>query len=170
MAETAVAAVILNPQVVGALIDLLRSILDRSSSSNFRTNLKSVQVDLGFIKDVLEVIEMRNRWNLTDGIRNWEAEAQGAIRDTETLLRRINDNNMTHLEQYQDEEMKGTRSKTGWWSRLMNRDALNYSSEDADELENLRNRLDRITNQNTTVLALLRETEDNTSECGCCML
>jgi Rx N-terminal domain len=157
MADNAV-AIVLNPSVVVALIDLLRSLLDTSSSTlgNFRTDLQSVKVSLGLIRDVLDVIESRNRRNLTDGIRNWEAEAQAAVGDAETLIKRIDTNNP-------HSDLDPIRC----WPVMINRNVLNYGPQDEGELRDLRNRLDGITNQNATVLALLRGREVE-SECGCC--
>jgi hypothetical protein len=76
---TGLAAVLLTPQVVVQLIDLI----ERSAcfQIGFKTNLKNVCLDLDIVKAILEKIKKRKKGSnsVEAAIRTWEEEARSVV-------------------------------------------------------------------------------------------
>jgi dTDP-4-dehydrorhamnose reductase len=80
---TGLAAVLLTPQVVVHLIDLIGSLIERSAcfQIGFKTNLKNVCLDLDIVKAILEKIKKRKKGSnsVEAAIRTWEEEARSVV-------------------------------------------------------------------------------------------
>jgi hypothetical protein len=150
-----VAAVLLTPEVVGAIINLIASLLERESACcqiDYRTNLSNIKLDLDMVKGVLEkTIENRNRRDVpVDAIRNWKEEAQTIVQDADRILRRINGKNPSP-----DSNQMDDSEKINCCCLRINKTGLHYNCEDARQLRKLKNRLDAITKHNATILQFL---------------
>lgn len=135
MGDQVVAAIA--PEVVTGLIELLRQFLKRTSKeqNEIRQNLIALQIDLGFIKDIDQVIT-NNNWRNLHGLMVWTEEASRLVNDASTLLRRIEDQN------YHPQ------------SRWHKQEQFHYSTDDVIQLNELTRRSGYLTKHNETVIEL----------------
>lgn len=137
MGDVIIAAIA--PDVVVGLIELLRRLLRTAQEqNNVRKNLVDLRADLGIIKDIVKTINNYNLRNL-DGVVGWMEETSGLVNDAKTLLQRIED---------QDNCPR---------RRRRNKSRLHCSRDDARQLDELKDRCDRLAKHNDTILKLVEQ-------------